>query len=86
MCENDWDDEDGDSHFCNKAELYVDEYYIRINTPPDFCPLRKNNIEVELSDASLTTHETTPEKEYKQCGGCGAKHPSKRCIGCMHDF
>jgi hypothetical protein len=24
--------------------------------------------------------------DYKTCGGCGADNPSKRCIGCFHDF
>lgn len=24
--------------------------------------------------------------EYIMCGGCGAKHPRQRCIGCLHDF
>lgn len=23
---------------------------------------------------------------YEPCGGCGADHPSKRCINCFHDF
>lgn len=26
------------------------------------------------------------EKEYIPCGGCGARHPKERCIGCMHSF
>lgn len=24
--------------------------------------------------------------DYTPCGGCGADDPSKRCIGCFHDF
>lgn len=24
--------------------------------------------------------------ELKPCGGCGEADPSKRCIGCLHDF
>ncbi|PZS70576.1 hypothetical protein A7X76_10205 [Stenotrophomonas maltophilia] len=22
----------------------------------------------------------------RMCGGCGEKDPSKRCLGCLHDF
>lgn len=25
-------------------------------------------------------------REGKACGGCGETDPSKRCIGCFHDF
>jgi hypothetical protein len=26
------------------------------------------------------------EREWIECGGCGAKDPKDRCIGCLHYF
>lgn len=30
------------------------------------------------------TEQQAPER--KPCGGCGETQPSRRCIGCLHDF
>ncbi len=27
-----------------------------------------------------------PAFKFEPCGGCGADHPDKRCIGCGHQF
>lgn len=37
----------------------------------------------EHSPGSVTEIEG---KKYDPCGGCGADHPSQRCIGCLHPF
>lgn len=35
----------------------------------------------------MTPDLTAPDgKKYDPCGGCGADHPSKACIGCRHPF
>lgn len=40
----------------------------------------------EVTGALAAEIDTAFRQTYRPCGGCGADHPGKRCIGCFHDF
>jgi uncharacterized phage infection (PIP) family protein YhgE len=43
-------------------------------------------LEAENKALSSQQQEGETQVKYEICGGCGAKHPSKRCINCFHNF
>jgi hypothetical protein len=46
------------------------------------CPMIVNGVQFPMS----TGPASKSEPEYISCGGCGARRPQDRCIGCLHYF
>jgi NTP pyrophosphatase (non-canonical NTP hydrolase) len=49
----------------------------------DFLAAEENRDRTKERQALEDTIHTL---KYTTCGGCGADHPDKRCLGCLHDF
>lgn len=48
-----------------------------------------NDVPVEravIRRAEWEEIEKLLQHQYNPCGGCGATHPSQRCLGCHHPF